>query len=261
MRKSRPSVLACHRTAKALLRGRKGVCFSVFALLVLCALAFLGVLFVCAVALCAFYRFDQPTLYLGIALAGLLPLWLIFAPLWEGLLAFFYRLSRGGVPRLADVFSFFCDGKRYRYALLRFVCRLARVLFFLATFFLVAVLGQGVAAYLVSKGDLNRASLVVGGTLFFLFLLLVMGVRFAYRPYLMGAAFFSVPSLSHRSVGAVSATAMRHRYGKVILLDASFFPLFVFSFLLLGIPLIFLIPRFLAARAEMCFSLLALERT
>ncbi|MBO7171071.1 MAG: hypothetical protein J6W28_07845, partial [Clostridia bacterium] len=104
-----------------------------------------------------------------------------------------------------------------------------------------------------------RATLVLGGTVLFLLLLSGMGLRFSYRSYLMGAARFSVPTLSYRALGGVSSAGMRHRYGKAVLLDLSFLPLFVFGLLLLGIPLVFLIPRYFAARAEMCFSLLALE--
>ena len=226
----------------------------------LCVFAFLGMFSVCAVCLRLLGFPNRPTAYLVLALTGVVLPCLFLAPLWEGVYAFFYRLSRTRTPKLSEFFSFYSGAKRYRYALWRFVCRQTRRLFFLFAFLSVAWLGKTVAEYLVYTGDMMRAAWVSGGTLFFLFLLLVMGIRFAYRPYLMGAALFSVPSFSHRSAGAVSAVGMRHRYGKVILLDLSFLPLFLFGILLLGIPLVFLIPRYFAARAEMCFALLSLER-
>ena len=259
MRKSRHSVCSCHRTANELLRGRKGICLSVFVLLTLCAFAFLGMFLLCVLILQALGLENASLACTLLVLGGILLPCLFLAPLWEGVFAFFLRLSRTQTPRFSEIFSFYCSFKRYRYALLRFVCRLLRRLFFLFAFLLVAGLGKAVGEYLVFTGDLTRASLVFGGTLFFLLLLLIMGVRFAYRPYLMGAAFFSVPSFSHRSARSVSAAGMRHMYGKVILLDLSFAPILLFSLLFLGIPLVFFLPRYLAARAEMCFALLSLE--
>ena len=207
----------------------------------------------------ALFPAHGPLYYLLFAAVALLFGGLLFAPFSEGCAAFFYCLVRYGRRNFAEFFAFFLVGKRFRYALARYLCRLSRTLFFLAVFFSIAILGNGVGGYLAETGALARGALVLGGTLCFLLLLLVLYVRFSYRTYLMGAARFSVPALSFRSVGTVSSVGMRHRYGKVLCLDLSFLPLFIFSFLLLGIPLIFVIPHYLAAKAEMCFGLLSLE--
>ena len=256
---SRASVLACHKSAGVALRGRKGICLSVFALFLLCLFSVCGVFSVCEGALRLLGWRKEPTFYLLFLLVGLLPCALFLAPLGEGIAVFFYRLSRSHHPKPSDMLSFFYDGKRYRYALLRFAGRLFRVSLFGSVFFAVACLGKRVAEYFILTGAEARAALVLGGTILFLLLLLGMGIRFSYRSYLMGAARFSVPTLSYRALRGISSVGMKHRYGKVILLDLSFLPLLVLSLFLLGIPLVFLIPRYLAARAEMCFSLLSIE--
>ena len=198
--------------------------------------------------------------YVLCATAAILFLGVLWAPLLEGCASFFCRLVRHGRVGAAELLSFYVDKKRYGYALARYFCRMLRILFFFGAFFAFARLGKGVATYLTAMGAVARGALVLGGTLFFLAVLLILFVRFSYRTYLMEAARFCVPCLSFRAAGAISASGMRHRYGRVLLLDLSFLPLFVFSFLLLGFPLLFVLPHYLAARAEMAFALLSAER-
>ena len=260
MRKQFPSVLTCHRKAKEALRGRSGVRFSVASLSFLCFFAFCGICAACGTVMYTVELHTQALWYCAFALVALLLIGLLLAPLWEGCLSFFCRLVRYGRVGAAELLAFFVDKRRYRYALLRYFGRLLRNLAFGLAFLVIAGLGYSVAAYLTEMGSLARGALVAGGTLLFLVLLVILSVRASYRTYLMEVARFSVPTLSYRAVSSVSAIGMRYRYGRVLLLDLSFLPLFIVGFVFAGIPLFFIFPHYLAARTEMALALLSMER-
>ncbi len=260
MRKRFPSVIACHKKAREALRGKNGVRLMSVALLLLCFFAVCGLTVAGLAVMHVFFPKGGPAVYLLFACAMLLLIGILWAPVWEGLLSLFCRLVRHGHVGAAELLSFCVDKKRYRYSFLRYLGRLLRSALFLATAIIVARLGHVVAAYLVEADAIARAALVLGGTVCFLVLLLLLAVRFSYRTYLMEAARFAVPALSFRSVGVISAGGMRHKYGRVLLLDISFLPMFIFSFLLLGFPLFYVFPHYVAARAEMAFAILSVER-
>lgn len=261
MRKRFPSVIACHKKAREALRGKSGVRLLSVALLFLCFFAFCGIAAAGLAVMHAFFPQGGSAFYLLVACVTLLLVGILWAPVWEGLLSLFCRLVRHGHVGAAELLSFCVDKKRYRYSFLRYLGRLLRATLFWGAAISVARLGYAVAAYLAEAGAVARAALVLGGTVCFLALLLLLALRFSYRTYLMEAARFAVPTLSFRSVGVISAGAMRHKYGRVLLLDVSFLPMFIFSFLLLGIPLFYVFPHYVAARTEMAFAILSLERT
>ncbi len=259
MRKIYPSVLSCHKHARNVLRGRFNLRLLTFTLTGLCFFAFCGI---CAAvyALFSALRLGGTPFVYGICVASaLLVSGFFIAPLWEGCESFFCFLTRYEKTRTERIFCFFTSRKRYFWALGRYVRRVLRTVIFYFLFLLVCRMGGELSSYLLRSGADVRGSLVLASTLLFLGLLVLLAYRFSVRVCLVGAVGFSAPTLSLRQAAKVSALSLKHRYGKVLILHFTFLPMFIFSILFFGIPFLFVLSHYFAAKAKLSLDLLAVE--
>jgi hypothetical protein len=239
------SVYAARKTARRHLR-ESGLCAKLAALYFLCFFSVCGIsLFMYRLysVLISYIKTVPPMLGYGLACAAsILCIVLVVSPFYRGIehLAMGYVLF--GRLHYGAVLAFYTQSVRYRYAVCKGLSRIGRFALYVAVSFAAMRLGRRVAEHLIGEGDTVRGALVLGGTLLFMLLALVIFWFFAASRFLMGAATASAPLLSYRQILALSAVKMRVYRKKVFLYQISFIPLLILSIALLGLPLVFVLP-------------------
>ena len=217
-------------------------------------LAFLGTSFIFW-SLVSFV--DSYALRLVLSMGGvcLLSL-LLLAPFLCGVRALLLHDLLFGERGLSLLFYFFTHKKRYFYALKRGFYALLRTVLCGGALLGVLVVGNRVIMRLLDIERYAGAMLFALMCLLLLFLIFRAAARWRRDSFLLDAAFLSAPLLSYRQLRALSVRRMQGRAYLLRRFRLSFLPLWILSFLLLGIPLILILPYYLGARATLAASLL-----
>ena len=249
------SLFRCRKRARAVLR-QSGIAPVIAALVFLSFFAFLGLCNLCERLVLAVPTLPRGIAYVIAVAASVLICVLLLAPLSLGTDAFILECLRHGRADYSIFLSFYTARKRYLAAIARMLSRFLRFFGFLLLLWAVLALGEAVASSLYSGGDAVRATLVLCITVLFFALTLLFWISSAARLFLTDAILASSPLLTHRQARALSALLTRAYRAKIVCHALSFLPLFLLSFLLLGIPLMCVIPYERASRNEMALQLL-----
>jgi len=249
------SLFRCRKRARAVLR-RSGIAPVIAALTFLSFFAFLGLCALCERLMLAVPSLPRSVSYVISVAASVLIGVLLLAPLSLGIDAFVLEHLRHGKADYSILLSFYTARKRYRAATARMLSRFLRFFGFTLLLWAVLALGGAVASSLYLGGDAVRATLVLCVTVLFFALTLLFWILSAARLFLTDAVLASSPLLTHRQAKALSALLTRAYRAKIVCHALSFLPLFLLSFLLLGIPLMCVIPYERVSRNEMALRLL-----
>lgn len=174
---------------------------------------------------------------------------LVLPQFWYGLKNAMIRCLFSGRLDFGGAFSCFADRRRYffvfRYALgraLRFhlCCAFALVL---------SALAHDVGEYLLLVGREACAILVFFGTCLALLLIACAYFTMCADSFLVENISVTAPELSYTEARRLSARRMKDERRALCQLNLSFLPLWGLSVLLLGIPLFFIVPYYIVARA------------
>lgn len=181
----------------------------------------------------------------------------VFAPLWKGIKSAIFQCLTTGRMDYCALFLYYSGFKRYFFAVRRALYRLLR--FFALLFLLgaVAMLGVSVSNVLSSVQREAAACFVICVTMLVLLLLLVIHYFWRTNLFLVSAASLCAPLLRDRQLCAVSLCKMRIGRRELFRLELSFFPLFMMSAILLFVPLIFVLPYYVASRVCLSYHLLS----
>lgn len=183
---------------------------------------------------------------------------LFLSPLWEGILAFAYRAAKQERADMTALGLFYMGARAYRFALLRGLGRMGR---FLLWAFVSMGLGC-VAVTVASKvGDVAGALLLA--LTFWLLLFLPFWFLHAGKDQFLSNAvkvdhefalshaqhMGEVKRLSHFAIGEAAREKVLLHRSAVWRLNLRFVPLFLLSVLLLGLPLLYVLPYFVLSRA------------
>ncbi len=249
------SLHACRKKARTALR-RSGMAPVIAALTFLCFFTVLGLCALFDYCFSAISAIPEALAYVLAVFCSVTCSALLIAPLRIGLDAFTLEFLRHGRVDHALLLSFYTEGGRYREAVRSMLARFLRIAAFALLLWAELLLGVAVTRVLLEGGDAVRATLVLGTAVLFF---LLMCLFFAYSSascFLTDAVLATSPLLTYRQAKALSALMMRHYRAKAIGHTLAFLPLFLLSLLLLGIPLMFLIPYIRASRCCMAALLL-----
>ena len=181
---------------------------------------------------------------------------LLLSPLWCGVRTLLLHDLLYRKRGLSLLFSFFTHPKRYIFSVKQSFYSLIRLCFTLGALILVLATFRRVLAYCIACERYALAILLAVLCLSFAFLILRV-FRYCCRDnFLLDAVFLSAPLLSYRQVYTLSARRMKSGAHLLRRLNFSFLPLWGLSLLLLGLPLVLVIPYYLGARATLAASLL-----
>lgn len=184
-----------------------------------------------------------------------LTLCLLF-PFWLGIKQVIYSALFHGRTDFSLVFSFFTGKRRYLYAIGRALRVLGRLSLAFGLLYGIATLGNAVSADLVASHRPALALLVLVISIFFCILTVVTFSHWRSDGFLTDAILFQSTALTHRQANALSVSRMKTGRPLVRRLWLSFLPFWLLSLLLLGIPLFFVIPYYLSARAHLAHALI-----
>ncbi len=204
---------------------------------------------------------EEPILWLLAAvLAFALSLFLL-APYWEGILSFCTLAQMEGRADFSAIHAFLVQKKLLRFAFLRGAGRAIRLILWSLFSLFVAYFGFGAA---LEAKSYDGIFLLVATALFLLFLLFLF-LHLGKDKLLFNALLTKMRrneaagegiALSYFALSGESAGYMRRFAKRLLCLFLRYLPLFFLSVLLLGIPLLFLLPRYLLARAALITSIL-----
>ncbi len=200
--------------------------------------------------------FSNQYAYVFAAIASLLSAVLLTAPLSFGINALVIEYFQHGKVDYSVVFAYFTHPSRYWCAVFSSLFSFARLALCAATVWMEMRLGAIVAKALLAGGDIVRSALVLGTTVLFFLLLLLFFTVSSANYFLIGAVSATSPMLSYRQCKAISFHRMRGVRLKTVWHDISFLPLIFFSFLLFGVPLLFVLPYMKASRHALALELL-----
>lgn len=232
-----------------------------FFLVFLLGFSFLGIAYgAWSVTSAVFLRlFSHPltikTVVVALSLTLLLEVFLL-SPLWRGVQALLLHRFLFGQTDFGLLFYFYSHRSRYAFSVRRSIRGLLRLALLLLLLSVGARLGVVVGDWLLISKQPAVALLV--GLLSLGFILLLLFVFFLWNAdsFLMDAAFLSSPLLSYRQLHAISARKMKKGRGALRRLNLSFLPLWTVSVLLLGIPLVFVLPYYIVARSHLAVFLI-----
>lgn len=258
MKKGNISVFSAHKKARASLKGTH-MAAALFSLEVVSFFAFLGV--------SAFFEGIFASLvkntpmktgigYLFALLSSLLFLFFLIAPLWRGMHALSLEHLLHGKIKYSVLFCFFSSKRRYFYAVRASFAAFLRLFVLLSSLFFTLCVGRRLANDLFQLGDKVRATMILSLTCVFCILLLLVYFFISLQRYLMDAVAISAPLLRYSQIKAVSKCAMRGRTDVVLRHRLCFLPYTLLSLILLGIPLVFVLPYRLVARDALALKLL-----
>lgn len=199
----------------------------------------------------------EPLVYAVCGTLSCLLTFLFVTPLWEGILAFAFHAAEKERADFATLFAFYTDARLYRFALLRGMGRMGRLLLWSV---LTVTLATGACHASKTVGGAVGA-LILALTFWFLLFLPFFFLYAAKDRFLLNAlkteneaAAVSViadsgAKRSHFPLAAISRKKIRFYRGRVTGLTVRFLPLFLLSVLLAGIPFFYTLPYFITARA------------
>ena len=244
---------SCKKNALDIL-AKNRLWFTLFCFFFLVVFAFLGASYLLYALFKVCFPFREAGIYA--AVGSLLLGAFVFAPFWRSLQMFLLHKLIYGRMEIGLLFYCYSSKRRYMIAVRRCLgglCLLAVACFLLTA---VAILGLRVGQYLLQAEREAVALFILSLTAFFL-LIIIFGF-FSFRDdfFLLDAAVLSAPILSYRRCRLTATRAMRHKKAILRQLRRSFFPLFLLSFLLLGLPLIVVFPYYLGARSCLAAELI-----
>lgn len=222
-------------------------------------LAFLGTTYVAQMLVDGFLPSDghrSVNSLLGAYVLAMLFYSFLIAPLWHGIRAVVIHVFLYGRLDFGYFFFFMRDGKRYRFAVRYAVRSLVRFHFCALLLVVLAALGSSVGTHLIATEREAFAMLVLTVDAVFLFLTLVCFSLWRADSFLMDAAILAAPSLTYRQARALSMLRMKEGRRALRRLNTSFLPLWIVSVLLLGVPLIFVVPYHVTSRASLACRLI-----
>ncbi len=180
----------------------------------------------------------------------------LLSPLWRGVQALLLHRFLYGETDFSLLFYFFSHRGRYAFSLRRSFRGFLRLSLFLLLLDAGARLGSVVGNWLLLSRQPTVALLVGLLSLGFVVLLLFVFSLWNADSFLMDAAFLTAPLLSYRQLHALSARKMKRGRGALRRLNLSFLPLWIVSVLLLGIPLVFVVPYYITSRSHLAAFLI-----
>ncbi len=180
----------------------------------------------------------------------------LLAPLWRGLEMLFLHDILFGRREASLLFYCYSHKRRYFFAVVRSMCALGGVALCILCMLLLTDLGQSVGKKLLDANRSAAALLILSLTVLFLFLILFCFFSCRNDSFLWDAVFLSAPLLSFRQSHILSARRMRSERRALRRLRCSFLPLWLLSFLLLGLPFIVVFPYYLGAKAHLAAALI-----
>lgn len=180
----------------------------------------------------------------------------VLSPLWRGLQMLLLHGLIFGRTETSLLFYCYSHGKRYLRALRR--C-LGSIVFLVLCFFLlfaVSISGLRVGRYLLQAEREAGALFILTLTLLFLVLIVFFFEALRDDAFLLDAVMLSAPLLSYRQCRVASARAVAHKKEVVRRFRRSFVPLWLLSFLLLGLPLVVVLPYYMGTKACLAFELI-----
>ena len=240
------------KALEILAKNRLWLLMFLIAFLILCA--FLGISYFGYALFNLFLAKREATLCA--ALLSFLVALFVLSPLWRGLQMLLLHGLIFGRTEISLLFYCYSHKKRYLRALRR--C-LGGIFFLVLCFFLlfaVALSGLRVGQYLLYAEREACALFIL--TLTFLFLLLIVFFFQALRDdaFLLDAVMLSAPLLSYRQCRATAARVISHKKETVRRFRRTFIPLWLLSFLLLGLPLVVVLPYYMGTKACLAFELI-----
>lgn len=239
---------------------KERLCLPLFLLCLLLALALAGgAMLVWQIAL-FFVKIDVCDFTGAVIISGVsffLAGCFLFAPLWKGINSSIFQYLTVGRMDYCTLFLYYSHSKRYFFAVRRALYRLMRLFALLFLLGAVAILGVSVADVLLSVQRKAAACFVICGTMLVLLLLLVFHYFLRTNLFLVSAASLCAPLLRDRQLCSVSLHKMRSGRRDLVHLELSFLPLFLLSALLLFVPLIFVLPYYVASRVCLSYYLLS----
>ena len=216
--------------------------------------ASLGLFFAVDVLVSLFSR-GTLALVLSLAFDAFLLCTLLF-PLWYGLKEMIICALLCGRTEYERVFACFFDKMRYLRALWRGISSLFRLSLVLLLLYALATLGSTVGRYLTDAGRPALALSVLFVSLALAAFACYTVFRWQTDGFLVDALLASSRSLSLWQTRAISVSRMKTGRAALARLRRSFLPLWLLSLLLLGIPLFFVFPYYLTARARLAIYLI-----
>lgn len=189
-------------------------------------------------------------------LLSLVVLCSLFFPLWYGLKELLICALMCGRTEFERIFSCFRDKTRYLRALWRGAASLLRLSLALFLIYALTALGDAVGGYLVAAGRSALALTVLLVSLLLAVFSSYAVFRWQTDGFLIDALLASSATLTLAQTRAVSVSRMKTGRAALARLRRSFLPLWALSFLLLGIPLFFVFPYYLTARARLAIHLI-----
>lgn len=181
--------------------------------------------------------------------------WLfVLAPFSAGIELLLARYVSERVVSVSCFLAFFAERKRYRFAVFAAGGRALRFGLGISLVFSVLYFGKRVATALIDGGDLVRATVVLCGTVLFLFIAVWLWWLFSADAFLLDAVHSSAPSLTYRQAALLAKRGIKHYKGKVFARQLRVLGLVFLSAFALGIPLFWVIPY-----AKLSKHVLALE--
>ena len=250
------SVRASKKNAFALLK-ENHLWYPIFLLFFLTLFAFVGVAYLleALIACLPIPGGSHASTLVSYVLLLFLGMFLVF-PIWHGVRMLLIRLLFCGRLEFEYLFFFLRNKKHYWFSV-RFSFRfLLRMHLYLVTLTLLSRLGRAVGDYLISAEREAFALLILLLCGFFALLLSLFFLRWQADTLLMDIALYSSATLSYHSLYKLSAVRMKNGRRALRKLNRSFIPHFLLSVLLLGLPLVFIIPYYITARACLAYQLI-----
>ena len=182
---------------------------------------------------------------------------LSLSPFWEGILSFCTLAAWEKKADASAFFAFLLEKRLARFALWRSLGRILRLVLFSLFALFVSYLALFAAS---AKTGWHAAWLLCAAALllsFLLFFFLYLGRdKLLWNPLLTREEEEEREKSGYLSLCHASAIRMRRHYGKVLRLFLRYLPLFILSFAFLGVPLLFVVPRYLLVRATLINAIL-----
>ena len=180
----------------------------------------------------------------------------LLSPLWRGVQMLFLHELLFGRSEMALVLYCYSHRRRYFFAVRRAVRSICLWGGCFGLLVWLSVLGQRVAVHLLEAERPAASLLILILTVFFLCVILFFCFSLSGDTFLVDAVFLSSPLLSYSQTRAIAVRRMRSERALLCRLRCSFIPLWTLSVVLLGLPLILVLPYYIALKAHLAAALI-----